>query len=242
MIEIIPAIDIIGGRCVRLSKGEYASKRVYDASPLDMAKAFADCGVGRIHIVDLDGAKVSNPVNLRALEEIASKVDIDVEWGGGVSGEEALSMVFNAGAAQVIVGSVAALKPELFGQWLLRFGPSRIVLGADVRDRLIAVKGWLETTSMTIDSLLERFLPMGLSQAIVTDISRDGMLQGPDTELYVGLQTKYPTIDFTVSGGISSMDDIRALDESGLRKVIVGKAIYENRISMEEIGKWLRKE
>lgn len=242
MIEIIPAIDIIGGRCVRLSKGEYASKRVYDASPLDMAKAFADCGVGRIHIVDLDGAKVSNPVNLRALEEIASKVDIDVEWGGGVSGEEALSMVFNAGAAQVIVGSVAALKPELFGQWLLRFGPSRIVLGADVRDRLIAVKGWLETTSMTIDSLLERFLPMGLSQAIVTDISRDGMLQGPDTELYVGLQTKYPTIDFTVSGGISSMADIRALDESGLRKVIVGKAIYENRISMEEIGKWLRKE
>ena len=151
-------------------------------------------------------------------------------------------MVFNAGATQVIAGSVAALKPELFGQWLQRFGPSSIVLGADVRDRLIAVKGWLETTLMTIDSLVERFLPMGLSQAIVTDISRDGMLQGPDTELYVGLQTKYPGIDFTVSGGISSMDDIRALDKSGLRKVIVGKAIYENRITMEEIGKWLRKE
>ncbi|MGN1233895.1 MAG: 1-(5-phosphoribosyl)-5-[(5-phosphoribosylamino)methylideneamino]imidazole-4-carboxamide isomerase [Candidatus Cryptobacteroides sp.] len=240
MIEIIPAIDIIGGRCVRLSKGEYSSRKVYDASPLDMAKAFADCGVGRIHIVDLDGAKESRPVNLRTLEEIASKVDIDVEWGGGVSCEEALSMVFNAGAVQVIAGSVAALKPELFGQWLLRFGPSRIVLGADVRGGNIAVKGWLETTSMTIDALVERFLPMGLSQAIVTDISRDGMLQGPDTELYVGLQTKYPGIDFTVSGGISSMDDIRALDESGLRKVIVGKAIYENRISMEEIGKWLR--
>ena len=144
-------------------------------------------------------------------------------------------MVFNAGATQVIAGSVAALKPELFGQWLLRFGSSRIVLGADVRGRNIAVKGWLETTSMTIETLAERFLPMGLSQAIVTDISRDGMLQGPDTELYVGLQTKYPTIDFTVSGGISSMDDIRALDRVGLRKVIVGKAIYENRISLDEI-------
>lgn len=235
MIEIIPAVDIIGGRCVRLSKGEYSSRKVYDASPLDMAKAFADCGVGRIHIVDLDGAKESRPVNLRILEEIASKVDIDVEWGGGVSCEEALSMVFNAGATQVVAGSVAALKPELFGQWLLRFGSSRIVLGADVRGRNIAVKGWLETTSMTIETLVERFLPMGLSQAIVTDISRDGMLQGPDTELYVGLQTKYPTIDFTVSGGISSMDDIRALDRAGLRKVIVGKAIYENRISLDEI-------
>lgn len=223
---------------MRLTKGEYSSRKVYDASPYDMARAFEDCGVGRIHIVDLDGAKASKPVNLKVLEEIASHAGIEVEWGGGVSGPEALSMVFNAGASQAIIGSIAALDPGLFGEWLSMHGPSRIVLGADVRGRNVAVKGWLETTSISIDSLLERFIPMGLSQAIVTDISRDGMLQGPDSGFYEALQKEYPQVDFTVSGGISSMEDIRALDSAGLRKVIVGKAIYENRISLEEIREW----
>lgn len=238
MIQLIPAIDIIGGRCVRLSKGDYDSKKVYDALPADMARAYADCGVRRIHLVDLDGAKVSSPVNLKTLEQIASSVDIEIEWGGGIADSAALDSVFNAGATQAIVGSVAALRQELFEQWLVHFGAGRMVLGADVKGSQVAVKGWLETTALTIDDLLVRFMPAGLSQAIVTDIGRDGMLKGPNSALYEALQAKYKSVDFTVSGGISCMDDIRALDAAGLRKVIIGKAIYENRITLKEIEEW----
>jgi len=238
MIEIIPAIDIIGGRCVRLTKGDYAQTKVYDASPVDMAKAYADAGVRRIHLVDLDGAKVSNTVNLKTLESIASSVEIDIEWGGGIADAAGLGRVFDAGADHAIVGSVAALHQDLFEEWLRQFGAERMVLGADVKGSQVAVKGWLETTPLTIDDMLARFMPAGLNQAIVTDIGRDGMLQGPNSALYVALQAKYPSVDFTVSGGISCMDDIRALNEAGLRKVIVGKAIYENRITMEEIRLW----
>ncbi|MBP5397324.1 MAG: 1-(5-phosphoribosyl)-5-[(5-phosphoribosylamino)methylideneamino]imidazole-4-carboxamide isomerase [Bacteroidales bacterium] len=238
MIQIIPAIDLIGGRCVRLVKGDYAQTKVYDASPLDMALRYADCGVRRIHLVDLDGAKASEPRNLRILEEIASRVKIETEWGGGISSEQALSSVLDAGASCAIIGSVAALHPELFAAWLTRFGGEKMILGADVRDGKIAVKGWLEGTQQTIEELTDRFLPDGLKQVIVTDISRDGMLQGPSTALYTRLQAQYPGVDFTVSGGISSMEDIRELDALGLRKVIAGKAIYENRISMEELRVW----
>ncbi|MCQ2145825.1 MAG: HisA/HisF-related TIM barrel protein [Bacteroidales bacterium] len=250
MIEIIPAIDIIGGRCVRLTKGDYAKTKVYDASPVDMAKAYADCGVKRIHLVDLDGAKVSDTVNLKTLEKVVSSSGLDVEWGGGIADEAGLRRVFSAGAGHAIIGSVAALHPELFEQWLQTFGPDRMVLGADVRrsdtkrDMFnepvfhIAVKGWQESVELTIEDLLERFLPLGLSQAIVTDISRDGMLLGPNSPLYVGLQERYQDVDFTVSGGISAMEEIKALDKAGLRKVIIGKAIYENRITLDDIRRW----
>lgn len=250
MIEIIPAIDIIGGRCVRLTKGDYAKTKVYDASPVDMAKAYADCGVKRIHLVDLDGAKISDTVNLKTLEKVVSGSGLDVEWGGGIADDAGLGRVFDAGAGHAIIGSVAALHPELFEQWLQKFGPDRMVLGADVRkseDKLnmfgepmfnIAVKGWQESVELTIENLIDRFLPLGLNQAIVTDISRDGMLLGPNSPLYVGLQERYQSVDFTVSGGISSMDEIVALDKAGLRKVIIGKAIYENKISLEDIRIW----
>ncbi|MBQ0043920.1 MAG: 1-(5-phosphoribosyl)-5-[(5-phosphoribosylamino)methylideneamino]imidazole-4-carboxamide isomerase [Bacteroidales bacterium] len=250
MIEIIPAIDIIGGRCVRLTKGDYAQTKVYDASPVDMAKAYADCGVKRIHLVDLDGAKISDTVNLKTLEKVVSGSGLDVEWGGGIADDAGLGRVFDAGAGHAIIGSVAALHPELFEQWLQKFGPDRMVLGADVRkseDKLnmfgepmfnIAVKGWQESVELTIENLIDRFLPLGLNQAIVTDISRDGMLLGPNSPLYVGLQERYQSVDFTVSGGISSMDEIVALDKAGLRKVIIGKAIYENKISLEDIRRW----
>ena len=238
MIEIIPAIDIIGGRCVRLTKGDYATKKVYDASPIDMALAYADCGARRIHLVDLDGAKEGAPANLKVLEAIAGRVAIETEWGGGLSSQQALRDAFNAGATCPIIGSVAVKNPALMHSWLQSFGPSRIILGADVREDKVAVKGWTEDSSKTVDSLIEEFLPEGLSQVICTDISRDGMLQGPSFELYTRLQNTYPQVCFTVSGGISGPSDIEKLDSLNLSKVIVGKAIYEGRITLKDIEKW----
>ena len=239
MIEIIPAIDIIGGRCVRLSQGDYERKRVYDAAPAEMARAYADCGVRRIHVVDLDGAKASRPENLATLEALA-QVGVDIEWGGGIKSEQALHDIFNAGARWAIVGSVAAQQPDLFAEWLRAFGGERMVLGADIRNGKVATHGWLRESELGIEALVERFLPEGLSQVICTDISRDGMLQGPAFELYTRLQEAYPAVDFTVSGGISGMEDIRRLDALGLRKVIVGKAIYENKITLNDIQSWLQ--
>jgi phosphoribosylformimino-5-aminoimidazole carboxamide ribotide isomerase len=238
MIEIIPAIDIIEGRCVRLSQGDYTRSKVYDASPVDMAKRYADCGVKRIHVVDLDGAKSSSPKNLRTLEQMAVGAGVEIEWGGGIKSEESLRALFDYGATYAIVGSVAAREPMLFAQWLAAFGGERMVLGADVRDGKISVNGWQEDLAVTIEELIDDFLPMGLSQVVCTDITRDGMLQGPTDELYVQLQGRYPTVDFTVSGGIGSMADIVRLNDKGLRKVIIGKAIYENRITLKDIEQW----
>ena len=237
-IEIIPAIDIIEGRCVRLSQGDYARSKVYDASPVDMAKRYADCGVKRIHVVDLDGAKSSSPKNLRTLERMATGADVEIEWGGGIKSEESLRALFDYGANYAIVGSVAAREPMLFAEWLSRFGGERMVLGADVREGKVSVNGWQEDLAITIEELIDGFLPLGLSQVVCTDITRDGMLQGPSDELYVGLQSRYPSIDFTVSGGIGSMADVERLSQKDLRKVIIGKAIYENRITLKDIERW----
>lgn len=238
MIEIIPAIDIIEGRCVRLSQGDYARRRVYDASPVDMAKRYADCGVRRIHVVDLDGAKSSAPRNLKTLERMASGVDVEIEWGGGIKSEESLRALFDYGADYAIVGSVAARKPQLFAEWLLRFGGGRMILGADVRDGKVSVNGWQEDLTIGIVDMVDEFLPHGLCQAICTDISRDGMLQGPAFDLYTSLQQRYDKVDFTVSGGVGSMSDIERLNGLSLRRVIVGKAIYENRITLKDIERW----
>ena len=238
MIQIIPAIDLMEGRCVRLTKGDYGQKKVYDSSPVDVAQQYADAGVSRIHLVDLDGAKAGEPRNLKTLEAIANAVPCQLEWGGGIAGDEALSSVFSAGATHAIAGSVAALKPKLFESWLSRYGSS-MILGADVRNGQIAVKGWLEQVPVSIDVLVERFLPFGLQECIVTDISRDGMLQGPSTPLYQRLQEAFPKVSFTVSGGISSVEDIRTLDSFGLQKVIVGKALYEQRITLKDLKEWL---
>ena len=237
-IEIIPAIDIIEGRCVRLQQGDYDRRKVYDASPVDMAKRYADCGVRRIHVVDLDGAKSSSPKNLRTLEQMAVGAGVEIEWGGGIKSEESLRALFDYGATYAIVGSVAAREPMLFAQWLAAFGGERMVLGADVRDGKISVNGWQEDLAIMIEELIDGFLPMGLGQVVCTDITRDGMLQGPTDELYVQLQGHYPTVDFTVSGGIGSMADIVRLNDKGLRKVIIGKAIYENRITLKDIEQW----
>lgn len=241
MIEIIPAIDIIEERCVRLTKGDYAQKKVYDFSPLEMAKMYEDCGVRRIHLVDLDGAKVSKPVNLKILEQIANAVNLELEWGGGISSSEALDSVFSAGATKAIAGSVAACKPELFEKWLAKYA-DKMIFGADLKDGLLAVKGWLETSSNAFDDLLQRFQSLYLKEVICTDISKDGMLGGPSFDLYSRLQSSYPQLEFTVSGGISSMADIERLDKLSLPRVIVGKAIYENRITLKDISLWSQNE
>ena len=244
MIQILPAIDIIEGRCVRLTKGDYGSVKRYDASPVDAARRFADCGVRRIHLVDLEGAKAGASRNLATLEAIASAVQCELEWGGGIAAEQDLQRVFDSGASYAIVGSVAALQPDLFALWISRFG-AKIILGADVRDGLIAVRGWMDDTSLTIDSLLRRFTQAEgnkLQEVIVTDIGRDGMLQGPSFALYESLISNFPDLSFTASGGVSSLEDIRALDSAGVPKVIVGKAIYENRISLKDIAECSQKE
>lgn len=245
MIRIVPAIDLIGGRCVRLTQGDYATKKVYDASPVETARRYADCGVQRIHLVDLDGAKASAPRNLDVLQEIAGAVSCELEWGGGIATTDDVERVFSAGATHAIVGSVAALQPERFEEWLSRWG-SRMILGADARQTegrwRVAVKGWQEEAPLSLDAILRRFAGRELREAIVTDIGRDGMLQGPTTGLYVQLQAAFPQVTFTVSGGVSSMDDIRALDAAGLQKAIVGKALYENRITLKDIALWSQKE
>ena len=238
-IEIIPAIDIIEGRCVRLSQGDYDRCKVYDASPVDMAKRYADCGVKRIHVVDLDGAKSSSPQNLKTLERMAVGAAVEIEWGGGLKSEEALRAIFDYGATYAIVGSVAAQRRELFAEWLQMFGGERMILGADVRNGKVSVNGWLEDLALSIEELIDGFLPYGLNQVICTDINKDGMLKGPSFELYTDLQSRYKQVDFTVSGGIASMADIERAEELHLRRVIVGKAIYENRITLKEIEQWL---
>ena len=240
MINIIPAIDLIDGKCVRLTKGDYNQKKQYDASPLDMALRYQDIGIRRMHLVDLDGAKSSSPKNLHVLEQIATHTSLDIEWGGGIKNDEALSDAFNAGANHLIVGSVAVSHPELFARWLDTYGGDRLVLGADINNGRVAINGWLEESEQTIENLIDRFVPHGLREVICTDIAKDGMLQGPTFDLYARLQSAYPEQDIIVSGGISKMDDIRRLNEMNLRHVIVGKAIYEGRITLNELSQWLQ--
>lgn len=235
MINVIPAIDLIDGKCVRLTKGDYNQKKQYDASPLDMALRYQDIGIRRLHLVDLDGAKSSSPKNLHVLEEIATRTSLDIEWGGGIKSDEALRDAFNAGAGHLIIGSVAVSNPDLFARWLGEYGGDRLILGADINDGRVAINGWLEESEQTIDALIDHFLPHGLHEVICTDIAKDGMLQGPTFDLYARLQEKYPEQDIIVSGGISQMSDIHRLDAMGLRHVIVGKAIYEGRITLEEL-------
>ena len=240
MIEIIPAIDIIEGHCVRLEKGDYSSVKQYGTNPVDQALVFRDAGVRRLHMVDLDGARSSEPKNLRTLESVASATGLDIEWGGGIKSETSLRSSFDAGATRAICGSVAVRNPGLFEEWFHEFSPERIILGADAKNGKIAVHGWLEESEVTLEQIVGQFVPCGLKQVICTDIYRDGMLQGPSFELYRCLQEKFADTDFTVSGGISSISDIERLNEMNLRHVIVGKAYYEGRITIKDIEKWLQ--
>ncbi len=238
MIEIIPAIDIIGGKCVRLSQGDYDRCTTYDAQPVDMVKRYVDAGFRRVNVVDLDGAKASYPQNLSTLERMASVDGASIEWGGGIKSEDALHDLFNAGASYAIIGSLAAKEPTLMGEWVKRYGSDKMVLGADVRNGKIAVSGWLEDTALTISDLIGLLEPYGLTQAICTEISRDGMFTGPATDLYDELMHKHPAVIFTASGGIGSMDDIVKLNDMGMPRVIVGKALYEGRIALDDMSRY----
>jgi len=237
MIEIIPAIDIIGARCVRLEQGDYDRQKSYSGDVVGVAESYEKAGVRRLHIVDLDGAKQAYPQNLATLEKVAGATKLDIQYGGGIKSEEALEAVFAAGASRAICGSIAVTEPEKFRAWLKRFGPSKIILGADIKEGKVATHGWLKSSTVGVEEIIDAFAPDGLSQVICTDISKDGMLQGPSFELYDSLQRRYPAIDITVSGGISSFADIERLDAMNLRSVIVGKAIYEGKITLAEIAR-----
>lgn len=241
-MELIPAIDLIDGCCVRLTQGDYNDKKVYGQDPVDMAKRYMDCGIHRIHVVDLDGAKAKAPCNLKILEKLALQTELDIEWGGGIKSSESIKSVLDAGANRAICGSVAVDNKDLFIEWLQMYGSEHVILGADIRDGMVATHGWLKDSGVSIDKLVDNFLSAGLTQVICTDIAKDGMLQGPNFDLYVSLQQKYEKIDFTLSGGISSMKDIIKAKQLGIHSVIIGKAIYEGCITLKDLKEWLQNE
>lgn len=238
-MQIIPAIDLIDGKCVRLTQGDYAQKKVYNARPTDVAKEFQDAGIRRLHLVDLDGAKAGQIINLRVLESIASSTSLIIDFGGGISTIEDFEQVFSAGAAIATVGSLAVRQPEVFHRCLADYGGSRILLGADVKDEHIAISGWTESTELTILDFLASHLSQGLQQAFCTDISKDGLLQGPALDLYQQIIQQFPALHLIASGGVSAVEDLIALRDIGCQGAIVGKAIYEGKITLGALGDFI---
>lgn len=232
---IIPAIDIIDGKAVRLTKGDYRQKKIYNDDPLEVAKMFEGAGVQRLHLVDLDGAKQKKIVNQKVLERIASNTDLIIDFGGGVQSDADIKLAFDSGATQVTGGSIAVKNPGLFEDWLNKYGADKIILGADVLNGKIAISGWQEDSSWELDAFLQKYIARSIKYVISTDVSKDGVLEGPAIDLYQEMSANFPDLEIIASGGVSSMDDIHELDKLSLHGVIVGKAIYENRISMKEI-------
>lgn len=235
MIELIPAIDIIDGKCVRLSQGDYDSKKVYNENPVEVAKELEDHGIRRLHVVDLDGAASHHVVNYRTLEQITAHTSLIVDFGGGVKSDEDLAIAFESGAQMVTGGSIAVKDPELFHHWLRTYGSEKIILGADVKDRKIAVNGWKDESTCELFPFLKGYVEKGIRKVICTDISCDGMLQGPSTGLYKEILEQHPDLYLIASGGVSCADDIRMLDAAGVPAVIFGKALYEGRITFKEL-------
>ncbi|RYZ20266.1 MAG: 1-(5-phosphoribosyl)-5-[(5-phosphoribosylamino)methylideneamino]imidazole-4-carboxamide isomerase [Chitinophagaceae bacterium] len=235
-MEIIPAIDIIDGKCVRLTHGDYAQKKIYNEHPLEVARQFEDAGLSRLHLVDLDGAQAGAVKNWKVLESIAGKTGLVVDFGGGIKSESDVKIVFECGAKLATVGSVAVKDEAEFLLWLERYGPEAFLLGADVRDEKITVSGWLEKTDIWVYDFIQQYADRGIRQVFCTDVSKDGALEGPATELYKNIVGKFPELHFIASGGVSSIDDLHRLDEAGCRGVIIGKAIYEGRISLKELS------
>lgn len=239
MIEIIPAIDLIDGKCVRLSQGDYQQKTIYNENPLEVAKMFADAGIRRLHLVDLDGAKAHHIVNHKVLETIASKTNLIIDFGGGLKSDDDLRIAFECGASMVTGGSIAVKNPEVFASWIEKFGGEKIILGADVKDEKIAVGGWIETTDLKLMPFIQNYMGKGISKVICTDISKDGMLSGPATGLYKKMLEQEPSLYLIASGGVSSIRDIEILIENKVPAVITGKAIYEGKIKLPELAKYL---
>ncbi len=234
-MDIIPAIDIIDGKCVRLTEGDYQQKKIYNENPLEVALAFEDAGIQRLHLVDLDGAKAGQVKNWKVLESLASRTKLVIDFGGGIKKEEDLKIVFNSGAALATIGSLAVKDEAVFTGWLLAYGADRFLLGADVKNEKIAVSGWLETTGVDVFSFLRKYIDRGINQAFCTDISKDGRLEGPSLELYKKILRSFPGFQLIASGGVTTMQDLEDLRTAGCSGAIVGKAIYENRISLQEI-------
>lgn len=240
MIQIIPAIDLIEGKCVRLTQGDFDQRSEY-GDPLEMALQFEDHGIKRLHLVDLDGAREQRVVNHRVVEQIASRTRLVIDAGGGLRSDEDLRIIFESGAHMVTGGSIAVNDPELFMGWMERYGPGRIILGADFKEGRIAVSGWAEKTSLDLLEFIGEYLRRGVEKAICTDIERDGMLEGPSLEIYKRIRKEHGSLHLIASGGISGMKDIEMLDESAIHGVIVGKAIYEKRISLKTIENYILK-
>jgi len=239
MIEIIPAIDILEGKAVRLSQGDYEQKKIYNEDPLEVAKMFEDHGISRLHIVDLDGAKANRIINYKVLERISSRTNLIIDFGGGLKSDYDLQIALDNGASMVTVGSIAVKNPEMFQQWIRKFGAGYIILGADCKDKKIAVSGWTETTDQEVIPFIEKWRRKGISKVICTDISRDGMLSGPNVELYREIKEADPETYLIASGGISSVKDIEQLKEAHIPGVIIGKAIYEGKIGLKDIIKFI---
>lgn len=234
-MEIIPAIDIIDGKCVRLTQGDYSQKKIYNEHPLEVAKEFEGAGLQRLHLVDLDGAKAGQVKNWKVLETIAAKTGLTIDFGGGIKQQEDVHIVFNSGAALATVGSIAVKNEAELVKWFMMFGADRFLLGADVKDEKITIGGWLETTDIWIYDFIEKYIGHGIQQIFCTDVSKDGKLEGPAVELYKNILQKFPALHFIASGGVSSIDDLHALRDAGCSGAIVGKAIYEGRIKIKDL-------
>jgi phosphoribosylformimino-5-aminoimidazole carboxamide ribotide isomerase len=236
-MEIIPAIDIIDGKCVRLTHGDFNQKKIYNENPLEVAKQFEDAGIRRLHLVDLDGAKAGIVKNWKVLESIAGKTSLVIDFGGGVKTEKDVRIVLDSGAAFVTVGSIAVKDEPLFSSWLTTIGAEKFLLGADVKNEKITVSGWLEQTDIWVYDFLENYQSKGITQVFCTDVSKDGAMEGPSIILYKNIIEKFPKLHFIASGGVSNIDDVFALEETGCSGVIIGKAIYEGKILLKDLVK-----
>lgn len=238
MIRIIPAIDIIGGQCVRLTQGDFQTKKVYHADPVEMAKEYEGYGITHLHLVDLDGAKAGHLVNWKILEDICKQTSLSVDFGGGLQSDEDLRTAFSCGAKQITGGSIAVKNKDKFLSWIEEFGGEKIILGADTQLEKIAISGWQTITDIHIFDFLDEFTQKGIQYVISTDISKDGLLQGTSLELYQRIRERYPKLNLIASGGVASMQDVSDLDEMGAYGVIIGKALYENKIKLGDIRKY----
>ena len=238
-MRIIPAIDIIDGKCVRLTKGDYSTQKIYNEDPLEVAKAFEGSGVSYLHVVDLDGAKSKSIVNYKVLEKLATNTGLKIDFGGGLKSDEDLRIAFASGAKQITVGSIAIKEPRIFKQWLKQYGSEKIILGADVKGDFIALSGWMETSDKTIVPFIQKYQDEGIQYVICTDISKDGMMEGPSFGLYKSLLIECPEIKLIASGGVSDISELPQLADIGCESVIIGKAIYEKKVSLKSIEMYI---
>ncbi|MBP1663420.1 MAG: 1-(5-phosphoribosyl)-5-((5-phosphoribosylamino)methylideneamino) imidazole-4-carboxamide isomerase [Bacteroidetes bacterium] len=240
MIEIIPAIDVIEGKCVRLTRGDYNQKKIYNEDPLEVARMFADAGIKRLHLVDLDGAKAQHIVNYKVLEQIVSKTSLTVDFGGGLKSDKDLQIAFECGASMITGGSIAVKNPNVFIEWLNKYGSDKIILGADVKDEKISVSGWTETTNVELIPFLKNYTDKGITKVICTDISKDGMLEGTAVQLYQNILSELPQMYLIASGGVSCMQDIENLILAKVPAVILGKAIYEGKVQLKDLCRFFK--